>query len=791
MDFTINCDSMKKTSTTSEILFNDLIKTNKIIVLLTLFIFFNLHLPVVAAKNINENDPVTAEALFDISLEELMGEKISVPAAITKLAPAETPAAITIITANDIRLTPARNIYDLLETYVPGAIWLNHEQGPHPGMRGNIVSRNYKFLLLVNGLVMNSKAHYGAKSELEQWDLSDIKKIEIIRGPGSVTYGPGAVAGVISITTHDANSSQGHKAEVAYINKYKSRGVNYSFGHTGADYQFYGFASTTRTDGYAADQFQGTNSSEAGYIGDDILPNAEPLDYFADYQDDPQYKLHAEINFAQHWSFWFRYTQQGSTWRGNEVKSDFNGELLNQQSVRDRQWTTAIKYEDKLSTSLDFSAMVSLDSFDAERRAENVRHPDPDHVLNFGSNYSEDELFARGVFNWQFSDETELALGAEFSYDRFGPGWGDDEKDMLLGDDGDIVNGPDSNAIGASGLDPADAIYAGDGWSTKTYSLFGEANMSLSPANKVLLSARLDKNTHSDYLFSPRAALIRKLNTNHVVKIVAQQSKRMNTAGQNYIENKNNNDPEEESLTSLEFAYTGLLNNRTQLNVSNFWNQADVIAWNNDVDRSIFIGELKLVGLEAELFYKWRGGNLGVNYSYVKQLDWNLDNDLEGSGISYGDYNQPLRNSNAVMESVGNDLNNWPNQALKLFARININAQTTWHVDAHVFWDYQGSKDGLKSLHDSVQGEPEEAAVEQAIANIEAVDTFDYDFRLNTSISYKPTSSLDIRFLVQNLLGSNRNKRYAYDSGTTRAAPHKVRFVEEPRTFGIKAEYKF
>ena len=108
-----------------------------------------------------------------------------------------------------IKFTPARNIYDLIEVYVPGAIWMIHEEGPHMGIRGIIVNRNYKYLLLLNGRNLNNKGHFGAKSELEAWDLNDIERIEIIRGPGSVTYGPGAVGGVINIITYSTNNQTG------------------------------------------------------------------------------------------------------------------------------------------------------------------------------------------------------------------------------------------------------------------------------------------------------------------------------------------------------------------------------------------------------------------------------------------------------------------------------------------------------------------------------------------------------------------------------------------------------
>ena len=81
------------------------------------------------------------ESVFEMSLDELLEAKISVPAALTKLARAEAPASITVITAEDIKHTPARNIYDLIEVYVPGAIWMNHEEGPHPGIRRRLWRR--------------------------------------------------------------------------------------------------------------------------------------------------------------------------------------------------------------------------------------------------------------------------------------------------------------------------------------------------------------------------------------------------------------------------------------------------------------------------------------------------------------------------------------------------------------------------------------------------------------------------------------------------------------------------
>lgn len=729
--------------------------------------------------------------MFGLSLEELAQVRIAVPAALTKLASTEIPASITVITAEDIKYTPARNIYDLIEVYVPGAIWMNFEDGPQLGIRGNIANRNYKYLLRVNGRLMNNKGHYGAKSELEQWDLGDIQRIEVVRGPGSVIYGPGAVAGVINIITHDADSAEGLRLNARYIGRYDSQGLSLSYGHKDENYGVFAYASVTHTDGYHARHFIGSNNQTAGYIGEDHLFDGKPLDYFADYQDDPQIKLHLDIEFLDHWRFWSRYTQQGSTWKGNEVKSLFGGRFVNQQGVRDRQWTTTLQYDNDLREDLSISGMLSVDFSDVERRRVGVKHPDPDHILNKEIDFSETEVFFRTIVNWQAVDSVEIALGTEYSWDRFGPGWGDGKKDMRFGEDGIIVSGPSSNAIEEADKDGT-AIFAGNGWSTDTYSFFAEANVTIDPRLKLLLSGRADKNTYSEWLYSWRTALITEIADGHTLKFIAQQSQRMSTAGQLFALDRNKEDPDTETLTGLEVIYSAYADEPLSFRLSGFWNDAEIIAWNQNAQATSLVGDLRLAGFDAELSYTWSFGEVGASYSLVKQLDWQLADGVSSSGISYSDYNQRLRKSDAVQTGVGNDINNWPNQAFKFHGRVNLSEQLTLHVDGRFLWDFQGAKDGLTGLAKAVEGLPVYGAVGSALARVEDAGAYDYDFRLNASLTYDYSENLSLQIFAQNLLGRDGNKRYSYDfSGNNRTSPHRVRFTEEPRTFGILLRYQF
>ena len=745
--------------------------------------------PLVAEETSFDNE------ILNLSLEELLKVKITVPGAITKMTAAEQPSSVTTISTSQINNTPARNLYDLIEIYVPGAFWMNSETGPLLGVRGSLFNRNVKYLLLVNNRVMNSKGFFGAKSELEQWDLSDIEKVEVIRGPGSVTYGPGAVSGVISVTTKNSASHKTDSLAFRYNHRYDSKGITYQQSHQSENLNLYSFISTTRSKGDDSRFYLVDDNDELGYVGEDFLLDTEPLVYFGDYQDKPQLKLYLEAEFSPSWQMWFRYTQQGSHWKGNEVKTDFNGQLLNQQGTRDRQWTLTLNHDTDLSENVNLTSTVSLDSFDGERRIENARFPEPDSVLNFRINYSETELFAQSVVNWKIAQESELAAGVEYSYDHYGSGWGESELNLRMGDNADIVSGPDSNAILAGNRGSADrngpAIFVGNGWSTDTYAIFAEYNTDFSDQIKLITSGRLDKSSNSNWLFSPRVTVISRLTGNRFLRFIAQKSRRLNNAGSIYIESINGEDPSSESLTNFEINYSAFFKAGHNFKTALFWNDLEIISWNGDENSSLFVGEQAVAGLELEYEYQWDSGQFGLNYSFVKQQSWQLAQGLTRSGISYSDYNQPLDDTDGIMMGTGNDINNWPNHAFKAYLDWRLNDDLLLHLDFHALWDFQGAKDGLLALENAVRGQALEAEVNNALSQVRAKDVYQLDYRLNASLIYQLSKQFELSLYFQNLIGSHDNKRYAEDSGNDDPAPRKVRFTEEPSAVGIKLQYRW
>ena len=742
------------------------------------------------------------EPFRDMSLEDLLSVQVYTVAALTRLTPLESPAAITTITAEDIRLTPARNLNDLIEVYVPGAVWMNQETGPVLGVRGNITSRNHRFLLLVDGRAMNNKSFAGASPEMEMWDLGDIERIEVVSGPGSVTYGPGAVAGVISITTRRPDSTDGTTASVGYVDPYDSRSLTLSHQMKADAFALFAHASVVDTAGEEARTFQVDSGNHGGFVGHDYLPGSEALDYYGDYDDDPQIKLHVGLDLADDWRWWTRYTQQGSYWFSNEIKTDFGGELVNQQGTSSRQVTTAAEHDVVLGDTLSLSAMLSFDSYDFERRRDRAYDPDRHSPLNYQVRFAEDEVLAHGVLNWQAAEWAQIAFGAEWAHDRFGPGWGDDKREMRQGESGEIINGADSLALAPGNRNSADrqapgwpAIHVGSGWDANTTSLFIEANLLLAAGHKLLLSGRADQNTYQDWLFSPRAAWIWTLTEGHVLKLIAQRASRMNTASQMYANDWHNLHNKPEELDSLELRYSAQLSSALGFDLSLFHNGADVIAFQGADNSNRQVGDLELNGMEGQVHYAWERGRAGVNFSWVELQDWALAPGVSSSGVSYSDYNLQIGGAaGGTQVDAGSDLNNWPNQSLKVFGNYRFGERLTLHVDARWYSEMRGAKDGLEGLGNALAGTP--SATPDFYAALDRVakeDAYDSDTRFNALLDYAVAPGSSLQLYGQNLFGGDGDKRYAYDESTknSRAAPTRVRFVEESQSFGIRFIHRF
>lgn len=136
---------------------------------------------------------------------QILQERVTVASNVVADAEKQ-PASVTVITSEQIRLSGARTLSEVLTLYVPGYFAVQDQDDIIAGFRGLAPDNNSKVLLLLNGTNMNTEWFFGPPdSIINGMNLEFIERVEVIRGPGSVTLGQGALLGVINIVTRSAS----------------------------------------------------------------------------------------------------------------------------------------------------------------------------------------------------------------------------------------------------------------------------------------------------------------------------------------------------------------------------------------------------------------------------------------------------------------------------------------------------------------------------------------------------------------------------------------------------------
>ncbi|WP_196139724.1 TonB-dependent siderophore receptor [Aliikangiella sp. G2MR2-5] len=139
--------------------------------------------------------------LTQLTLEELL--KVTVTTARKTEKPvSKTAAFVTVITKHQIRSSGWRDLSELLNAQV-GFYTFSDRIYNFIIPRGHYQSNdpNSRVLLLLNGhSVIESFGYFNG--HLPSVDINHIERVEIVRGPGSATYGTNAMFAVINVITH-------------------------------------------------------------------------------------------------------------------------------------------------------------------------------------------------------------------------------------------------------------------------------------------------------------------------------------------------------------------------------------------------------------------------------------------------------------------------------------------------------------------------------------------------------------------------------------------------------------
>jgi hypothetical protein len=575
-----------------------------------------------------------------------------------------TPAAVTRIGYQDIWSSGSRNLDELFDIFVPNFQHVHQvATGPKLGMRGIISDRDDKFLLKVNGRIMNNRSQSGAFHERDLPLLGDLHHVDFLRGPGGATDGPGAIVGVINLQTHTGLTFQGFDATVrqGFVEKFTTTELRYGrkFDDDTGLFVYYGFANE---DG--ASQGDAPLVFGRTFTARDNIPvtAGEPVtfnvpDDARSYRAKPKHKFHAQFTDGN-FDAWVRYTRggqqlnpdrrlvDGSAGPGNSFSDLQTGEAGYQQL------TVAGKYLFELTEDLDLELLASWDSFDYERF----------QTQGGIATNREDEFYTRLLARWTPNERHSVAVGTAYSHEWFGlksPGYPGLPANMFE-------------------LTPDQQIP----WETDTFSLMGEYVLKFNDCWTGFAGVRGDKHTYSDWLISPRAALVYTPNERDTYKFIWSIANRRATDAdlrRQFLDTGTFSENEENE--SVEVRYERRPSDHLYFGASGFYQYYTAIGFNPPLGKQTVLGDFQIAGVELEATYRTDCTRVVASHSYTKLLNGFIDDPTRIQGITAEPY------------GFGSDLASWAPNLTKIYIERDLNE--LWNVSSslRVYWGFPGDED--------------------------------------------------------------------------------------------------
>ncbi len=693
-----------------------------------------------------DDEPLAEPSLDAFSeLQQLLSEPVLMPgpppATLTQLetgqqtaaeavtaVPRTTPAAVTRIDADTIRASGARSLNELLDIYVPNVQIIRHNSGmDRMGIRGIIKDRDDSYLLTVNGRVMNHRSQEGAMSERDLPMLGDIHHIDFVRGPGSAIYGPGAVAGVISIVTHNGLTLQGTDTIVRQGFYEDFTSVELRHGHQFDDdtglFLYYGYSDYPGADQDAAPYVFGSTFTPRG--GGPPIPAGEPVPF--DINDDHRayrsmgkHKLHAQYTDGP-LDAWVRYTVGGSQTppsRSHLAERPI-GRAKPSNSMDERratqmgyqQLTMFAEYTLDLSENWDLEYRISYDIFDFERILERVDRDMRSH--------REDEFYTRLMARWSPNPCHTAAIGVAYSWEHFGlksPGFPNEPANTQR--QPDVVP-----------------------WKTDTISLLGEYRWKPTDTWMFYVGGRTDDHTYTETLFSPRVAAVYTPTERDTIKCMLNRAVRRSGDDELRAEYLNSGTfSDEEQIKAIELRYERQQTEPLWLATSFFGQDVGLVARDSKIRRNVRLGTYQNWGVEVEAIYRTDTTRFVASHAYTKLVGFELADPDTLQGLSSRPY------------GFGEELANWSPNLTKLYVAHDLN--TCWSVSSslRVYWGFPGAADQAEY---NAQILADTGLVNGSMAYVDPgnYDPFLANVYWNTGLERRFSDRCAIRLDLYNILG--------------------------------------
>jgi len=515
-------------------------------------------------------------SFYDMTLEQLLNLKAhGVPSELEKLINSlisvaskrplnvrESPSIVSLITAEEIKASGARDLIDVLRM-VPGIDFGVDVLGTVGlGMRGNWAHEG-KTLVLLDGQEMN-EILFGTTQFGNHFPIDQIKKIEIIRGPGSAIYGGYAEYGVVNIITKQGEDINGVSVSGIYgmtQNDYMHRNVYLSAGKKIKDFEW----------------------SLSGMVGQGQRSDE---DYTDIYDSSITLKGNSALDPA--------YVNLGMAWKGLSFRAigdfyhtttiDGNDFVLPRAYTQDfNSQLYELKYAWKLGKKLTITPKLNY-------KIQNPWETPDGDSLNATYIKKASRSTANLTASYTHNRNINVVVGGEFY------------RDLAIDEVDTFYNGKDrvefdNAAVFAQGL-------------VKTRIV------------NIILGARYDKNSAYGDAFVPRVGLTKKFFRFHFKALYSNSFRAPAIENINYSVSGSLS-PEKTQVVELEMGYQVTRKSIFTLNFFDITTRNPIVYFfdaNANTDAYLNEKSTGTTGFEAEYKIKARWGSLGFNYSYYTSL---------------------------------------------------------------------------------------------------------------------------------------------------------------------------
>lgn len=240
---------------------------------------------------------------FALSIEQLLELEVDSASGVSEQLK-QTPTPVSVITEQMIKQSGVNTLRDLLSLYIPNFTQVQDHNEYNVAFRGVYTSSQQKFLILLNGHRLNSRAFAMASPDLAI-ALEKVKHIEVLRGPGSSVHGNAALTSVINIVSKTGDEFDTVKVSVEAGN----HGYRDAFIEAGANYQ--------NLNWYAWFKYAEA-SGEPWSITPEQDYSANPVErtttsYLDAFTNEPAFDYGITVNSSSNWQLLLNYRQSHYT----------------------------------------------------------------------------------------------------------------------------------------------------------------------------------------------------------------------------------------------------------------------------------------------------------------------------------------------------------------------------------------------------------------------------------------------------------------------------------------------